>query len=212
MMTTELYTFLFEAFTIVSVSTLLAIKFKFLPLKFSYTCLIFLVILSAALTWYSQPTWRELGMMMPSLTEIGIYMLMTVICGLVILYLNKHFYHGKPANIFIGGQALIVFYAIISAPAQEFLFRSFVYYSLAESQALSFISMVGVSTALFWIAHLVFDDLNLMQGTFFMGLIWSVIYFFIPNLPLVSLSHAVIGVLAFQQGIITRRSILGDVI
>jgi len=206
-----MYAIFFGAILFLSLVSVLVVKLKLVSKKLSYPGLFFLVFLSLVLTIYSKPTLGQLGLVLPSITSVFLYSLVTAISCFLFYLLNKYLYKQKPVNnIFKNSSSKMTFYIVLSASAQEFLFRSFLYYSLSTIGLLNLLSMALLSSLLFGIAHLGFEDKYLAQGTFVMGIIWGLSYFIVPDLLLISISHAVIGLFAFSQGLIKRQIFFGQ--
>ncbi|NQU45828.1 MAG: CPBP family intramembrane metalloprotease [Chlorobium sp.] len=95
----------------------------------------------------------------------------------------------------------IFFYVLISSPVQEFLFRSFLFSEMRRSNIHSPIWQVVISAMSFAFLHAVYLDPLTGLLSFAAGIMWSIIYQRIPNLAEVSLSHAIIGIMAIMSGV-----------
>jgi len=201
-----MYVALFILITILSIGITLSIKLKLISLKFAYLGLFTLVFLAFLLISNENPTREQIGIFIPSIDQSIIYLFTTIFICFLLWSFNKFLFKFKHNSFNLHKKWInhIFFYLIISAPAQEFLFRSFLYFSLLQMGALTLISMTVISSLLFTTAHIVFEDNLFILGTFVMGAIWGFIYFFIPNLILISLSHAIVGLFAFKQGFIKK--------
>ncbi|ABB23632.1 CPBP family intramembrane glutamic endopeptidase [Pelodictyon luteolum] len=97
--------------------------------------------------------------------------------------------------------AFFFFYILISSPVQEFLFRSFLFAEMQRCGIGSPLLQVMISAVLFAFLHAVYLDPLTGLLSFAAGIMWSIIYQRIPNLAGVSLSHAIIGIMAIMSGI-----------
>lgn len=100
--------------------------------------------------------------------------------------------------------AFVFFYVLVSSPVQEFLFRSFLFAEMRRSGIRSPLWQVLISAASFALLHAVYLDPLTGLLTFLAGLVWGVIYLRVPNLAGVSLSHAIVGMVAIMAGIARR--------
>lgn len=206
-MNPSIYAVFFGLVVIFSLLSVVVIKTKIIQVKFSYPGLFTLVVLSLILTIKSGASFKNLGILSPSVKDIMIYGFLTFVCCLGLFLLNKYLYKQEPVtNLFGHTHLKIIFYVLLSSPAQEFLFRSFLFYSLGVISQLNIWSMTLISSLLFGIAHLGYEDKYLTQGTFVIGAIWGLTYYLFPNLILISFSHAIVGLFAFSKGLIKKET------
>lgn len=98
--------------------------------------------------------------------------------------------------------AFYTFYILISAPLQEFIFRSLMLYELGVFfRGHKFLKII-ISAAIFSFAHSFYRSWSVLLITFAMGLIWGYLYLKKPNLFAVSLSHAVLGAFTVFLGLV----------
>lgn len=95
----------------------------------------------------------------------------------------------------------VPFYLFLSAPIQEFLFRGFLLAEMRASGIERGWVFVLVSALSFSFIHIIYGDWLTMLVTFLGGLVWGVVYYRVPNLAGVSLSHALFGLLALLGGL-----------
>lgn len=94
-----------------------------------------------------------------------------------------------------------LFFVLLSAPAQEFLYRSFLFAELAAAR-IPPVGMVVVSACLYSFMHTIARDGMTTLLTFVVGLIWATIFLRTNNFFIVALSHAGLGVAAITLGVI----------
>lgn len=94
-----------------------------------------------------------------------------------------------------------LFFVFVSAPAQEFLYRSFLFAELAAARVPPF-AVVIVSATLFSFMHIIYRDYMTVLVTFLAGLVWSVVVMRTKSLLAVALSHAALGALAVTLGVV----------
>lgn len=95
-----------------------------------------------------------------------------------------------------------LFYVIVSSPAQEFLFRSLPFAEMDRARLLRPPARVLLSSAVYCFAHVFYGDLITLAVTLSMGVVWGIIYHKHPNFWGVMLSHAALGVMSIEVGII----------
>ena len=97
--------------------------------------------------------------------------------------------------------SFFTFYVLISAPAQEFLYRSFLFAEVAAAQLSPAVALVA-SSSLYSFMHVVGYDAVTVILTFVAGLIWGWIFLRTRNLAVVAVSHAILGVATLLVGAI----------
>lgn len=100
------------------------------------------------------------------------------------------------------GPGFALFYLLVSCPAQEFLYRAFPHALLRRKLAVGAAGYVAASTAAYTWMHVIYLDPVVLAFSAAAGLAWGTAYVLRPNLPLVSLSHTVAGLVAMWFGFI----------
>ena len=138
----------------------------------------------------------DLGIVSPSFTDFSVYFAVTLVVCALVYFMSKKKIRRLDRN-------KILLYAFLRVPAQEFIFRSFLYYFLNKVGLLVFSNFVMISSLFYaFLLHSVFREKMLLWGTLVLGIVWSAIYYLIPNLILVSISHAVVGLWAVSLGVV----------
>ncbi len=207
MLSTFVYTICFVLLVTICFSIVFLAKTNRIDKEYSYTALFIVSSLSFLLVFINGFTLKQIGITSPSNSDIIIYSLLTIFCCLIIYVLNKGWFKLK-RNLKTREDEIrkFIFYTTISVTVQEFLFRTFLYYSLIQMNIFNIYTMVIFSCLLFGIAHLAFKGTIFKTGVFIMGIIWGISYFYIPNLILIAISHAIIGMFAYYQGIIDETT------
>ena len=97
--------------------------------------------------------------------------------------------------------AFYIFFVFVSAPAQEFLYRSFLFAELAKLQVTPRATVL-LSTALFGFMHVIYKDLATVLLTLTVGFIWAIVFHTTRRVSIVAVSHAALGVVAILSGVI----------
>ena len=100
-----------------------------------------------------------------------------------------------------GHVAFYLFFVFVSAPAQEFLYRSFLF---AELRAIAIAPkwIVMLSASLFGFMHIIYRDALTVILTLVAGLIWALVFHSTRKVGIVAFSHAAIGLAAILAGLI----------
>lgn len=93
------------------------------------------------------------------------------------------------------------FFVFVSAPAQEFLYRSFLFEELTAAKVRSSY-IILVSALLFAFMHIIYRDAVTLALTFAAGLLWGVAFHRTRSFCVVALSHAILGAGAIARGVI----------
>ncbi len=106
-----------------------------------------------------------------------------------------------PGPFFPAWGVFILFYFLFASPVQEFLFRGFLFAEMRAAGIRRAWVLIVVSALSFSFVHSIYGDRLTLAVTFAVGILWAGIYYRIPNLAGVSLSHAIVGFLAILAGI-----------
>jgi membrane protease YdiL (CAAX protease family) len=94
------------------------------------------------------------------------------------------------------------FYILISAPSQEFIFRSVLFAELKRTNVNSAAAQIAVTSVTYSFLHVIYNDWITLAATLLMGIIWGIIYYKQPNWAAVAFSHAVLGAVSISVGLI----------
>jgi membrane protease YdiL (CAAX protease family) len=95
-----------------------------------------------------------------------------------------------------------LFYVFVSCPAQEFAYRAFIFEFLRERRLACGWGVMIVSVVLYAFAHVIYGDIITLLVAIGMGVVWGGVYSWLPNIVGVSMSHAALGLLAFELGLV----------
>jgi uncharacterized protein len=95
-----------------------------------------------------------------------------------------------------------VFYIFFCGPSQEFLFRSVVFAEMNRARNIGPILQVLISALIYCFMHIFYNDLITLGVTLLMGILWGIIYYKYPNFWGVTFSHAILGVVSIEIGLI----------
>lgn len=101
--------------------------------------------------------------------------------------------------IIYGSIRFYLFYIFLSAPLQEFIYRSYLTRAM-ENAGLNQSLKLIVSSALYSFLHIIYVDLFTLLATFLLGLYWGSNYNKFRNWYAVSISHSILGAFSILLG------------
>lgn len=172
-----------------------------IPFRFRFAVLISMTVLMSLHASYAKRSWLSLGFSRENLK--GSLFWNSIVSLLLIATILVAFYSGmirKPTipswNLFF------VFYIFISAPAQEFLYRSALFAEMSASGIVSPIAQIAISALTYSFLHIIYKDIITILVTLLMGVIWGAIYHYRRNFFGVAVSHSVLGALSILVGLV----------
>lgn len=162
--------------------------FGFVPFEWRFRMLIGMAILAATISSWHGHGHRELGFP-PAFNRAPRMALIAVLLAAAAI----------PAMA-AQGAAFFGFYMLISAPAQEFLYRGFLFARMKASSVRPAFQVL-CSASLFSFMHVIYRDTFLVAITFAAGILWAWLYQQTRSLTLVAASHSVVGAAAIWYGL-----------
>jgi uncharacterized protein len=144
---------------------------------------------------------RELGFRADNLKGSFLWNAVITALALGLIYLGWRF-GILESRYYSGGIGFYLFYVFLSAPLQEFVFRSLMFYELNLLQRKGELAKVFISAFVYSVAHIVYRDAVVLLITFLIGLVWGYIYLKKPNFWGVAISHAILGAVTVFFGVI----------
>ena len=173
----------------------LLVYLRIIPLKYIFPTILSVFILVLMITLSKNINPLNLGIRLDNLAISAIpYVLLTIFGSLLIYFLAKKLKKEPFKNCwkFYHFQFGFIFLALF----QEFLYRSFLMHEL-KLMFSSFFLIVIIDAFLFSIMHVIFVDKKMAVSiTFLAGLVFASVYYFYPNLLLITLSHAILNFVA----------------
>ena len=168
------------------------------PYSGRYLLLLASVFLCGLLMTLSGATWKDIGVARGALrdTSSGIFvgLLFSVLLGAYFVSQGARGYD-HPSFTFVA------FYAVVSVPAQEFIYRSSLFYGLRPQLGFPAWFRVAISTALYSFMHTIYGDVSIVLATIVFGVTWGIMYERRRSLLTVCISHLIVGVAAFTMGL-----------
>lgn len=108
----------------------------------------------------------------------------------------------RPSEYYHNNAWFYVYYVLLSAPLQEFIFRSLALYELNSLLKNKDWLKVLISALVFSLAHAAYHSWTVLAITFAIGILWGILYQKHPNFYAVALSHVILGFATVVLGIV----------
>ena len=168
-----------------------------IPFQWRFHVLILMTLLAGSLALFRRHSAISLGLVLPRFWPLmGWSVIPPVILTAAVTLSDLP--HRQPTP---GHLAFYVFFVFVLAPAQEFLYRSFLFAELRKIR-IPPNAIVLASTVLFGFMHIIYKDLVTVLLTLAAGLIWSIVFNRTRKVYMVAASHAALGVAAILSGVI----------
>jgi membrane protease YdiL (CAAX protease family) len=167
-----------------------------IPFHWRFYTLVLMTLLAGAIA-LSRHSRESLGLTLPRLRSFLAWSVIpSAILIAIVLASDLRHRAFTPAHL-----AFYVFFVFVSAPAQEFLYRGFLF---AELRAIAIPpkAIVILSATLFAFMHIIYRDLATVALTLAVGLIWAIVFHTTRKVSIVAFSHAALGVVAILSGVI----------
>jgi len=172
-----------------------------IPFRYRFAVMFCVLTVIVSYVWIRKFNWSDLGFRRDTLKKSMMWNFGTSLLFLSLLYwLHEAGLIGKETINF--WPLFFIFYILILTPAQEFFFRSILFAEMGNLRKKRYWSIIILSSLSFCFLHIIYQHPVMMLVTFFMGLVWSIIYYKYPNFWGVTLSHAMLGTAAFALGLI----------
>jgi len=157
--------------------------------------------LAAGHCFYNRRTWQQLGFRSDNLkASLFANAVLSLVIVLITFAIKRHETHRL--DEFHAHFDFYLPYILLYSPAQEFLFRSYLFEEFRARGVISAPLLIGTTSLLYCLIHSISNTWDAVGLTLIMGLIWGTIYWRKPNFYGVALSHCVIGVVTILLGLI----------
>ncbi len=166
------------------------------PFRLRFYALALMTVVAMVLSTTRQYSMERLGLTRPALMKLIGFTILPPLVALALMYPLG--FVGRLTQVPATG--FYLFFMTISAPAQEFLFRSFLFVALASNGVTRRPAVILISALLFAGMHLIYRDAWTLALTFLAGLIWALLFSRTRNFFMVAASHACLGAIAIRLG------------
>lgn len=180
---------------------ILLVWFGVIPFEFRFYVLVAITVFSAIYSFLRRHSLYDLGFRLDNI-KYALF-LNGILILFVLIILTAFCYSKNTTGLIIPGWSWFNgFYVLISAPSQEFLFRSVLFAELRKINVNRTFSKIALTTVTYCFLHIIYNDLLTLLATLFMGTIWGIIYNKTDNFWGIALSHAVLGAVSISIGLI----------
>jgi uncharacterized protein len=174
-----------------------------MPETNKYLVATIMVTLSVIYSLLKRKKLHELGIRKDTFKKSLVYNGMLTLSLSIVIYLAyiNNLYRPSSLPEWANIEAFL-FYFFVSSPAQEFLYRSFLFSEMNLAKINNIWAQIFISSFTFSFFHIHHKDFFILGITFFVGIVWSVIYQKYPNLISVSISHSILGIIAVMTRLI----------
>ena len=169
-----------------------------IPFRWRFQTLLLISLGAILLSWRYQYSPLALGFNVPRLLPTFFWILLPIALFITVEVIFR--LRGRQAPIVNVG--FFLFFVFVSAPAQEFIYRSFLFAQMDSMTHWTSLTKILVSAALYSLMHVIYRDELTLFLTFAIGLVWAGLYVHTRSFAIVALSHAVLGALAIFLGVI----------
>jgi len=179
----------------------LLIWFEIIPFEFRFQVLIIITIISAIYSFFRNHSLYDLGFRLDNI-KYSLF-LNCILILLALIFLTTLYYSDNIRSPVIPEwKWFYIFYILISAPSQEFVFRSVLFAELKKTNINSLFFKIILTSVTYSFLHLIYNDLLTLLITLLMGIVWGVIYSRTGNFWGVAFTHAVLGIISINIGLI----------
>jgi len=167
-----------------------------IPFDLRFHVLVFMTLVAAGLS-FTRHSAVNLGLTLPRLVPLAMWSVVPsgLLIGWVLLRDSGHRV-ATPTHL-----VFYVLFVFVLAPAQEFVYRSFLFAELGAAQ-IPQNAIVFLSAGLFGFMHIIYNDFTTVLVTLGAGLIWAGVFHATRKTCIVALSHAAVGTAAIFSGIV----------
>ncbi|MDB9374889.1 CPBP family intramembrane glutamic endopeptidase [Nodularia sphaerocarpa] len=94
-----------------------------------------------------------------------------------------------------------IFFVAVSSPLQEFLYRGFLFGIFSRAKLAIWLQIL-LSTLLYSLVHLIYEDVPTLLSTLIIGLFWGYHYAKYRNLYSIIICHSILGAIAILVGLV----------
>lgn len=179
---------------------ILLLAYGVIPKEASHAILILMTLIMVAYALTKPIPAREIGIRKDNLRQALVWQgLATIVLIITLVIVSKtglmhpKYYEQSPL--------FYLFYIFLSAPLQEFVFRSLMFRELNIYLQKDWAKIL-VSAVIFSFAHYAYRDLSVLLITLVAGVVWGIIYLKKPNFWAVAASHALVGAVTVFLGFV----------
>ena len=178
----------------------LLVYWGFIPFSWRFYVMIITAIVMLAIARIYRYSPIELGLTKQNLENSFKSIALPTLVAVVLMLIYHAFQESRLDNSAYNW-TFYLFFVIVSAPVQEFLYRGFLF-GIFTRVKLAIWWQILLSTSLYSFVHIIYQDLPTLLLTFMVGLVWSCYYAKYRNLYSIIISHGLLGLVAILVGLV----------
>ena len=178
----------------------LLVYWGFIPFSWRFYIMIIMAILMLAIARIYRCSPIELGLTKQNLENSSKSIALPTLAAVVLMVIYHALQESRLDNSAYNW-TFYLFFIIVSAPVQEFLYRGFLF-SIFTRVKLAIWWQILLSTSLYSFVHIIYQDLPTLLLTFMVGLVWGCYYAKYRNLYSIIVSHGLLGLVAILVGLV----------
>jgi len=171
-----------------------------IPYGWRFFMLLALGVIFSVLSYVRGYTLNELGFRKDNIRKAFLVQVPILLGFLFVLSFSHKL--GFVEREFMSKELFLLFYALISSPFQEFIYRSYMFALLKRCGWENRFVFVLFMVIPFAFVHIIYHNILTLIFALIAGVFWSYTYIRQANLFAVSFSHAVIGFVALVLGVV----------
>jgi uncharacterized protein len=180
---------------------ILLIRLDIIPFAYRFHVLVAIAILLGAVARFSGMSRQELGLGTEGLIKsLAVNALLALVIGGLMMLAYWQGLVREPTRPNMTWFA--PFYVLVSCPAQEFATRGYLFARMRRSGIVHPAGLILISAAVYASLHLIYNDPLTFLAPLGMGIVWATIYWRIPNLWGLMLSHSALGLISIFVGLV----------
>jgi hypothetical protein len=178
---------------------IILLAYRIIPIEANPTILVLMSLIMVAYAITKPIEGRELGLRKDNFGRSMFWSSLVTIAFIVVLFII--YKTGAIRPKYSETAIFYLFYVFLSAPLQEFVFRSLMFHELKIYFKKDWFRVL-LSAVIFSFAHYMYRDLSVMLLTFAAGLLWGYVYLKKPNFWALAISHAIVGAVTIFLGFV----------
>ena len=172
------------------------------PTKYKAWVLVALGLLVGFFVWVQDWSWVQLGVRLDNLSQSVIPFALLTVVSVLFLFAYGKLHRRRFIPAWVDHQQ-VLFWVTLGSILQEIIYRGYLMPKL--EQITSFVLLIiTANTILFLLPHLIYPELKPnMLLIFISGIMFATIYYYYPNLILISAMHMILNFVATSFGFFT---------
>jgi membrane protease YdiL (CAAX protease family) len=188
---------------IVSLGYILPVLFIYLglvPFSWRFYILILAAVAILAIAQLYQFSPRELGITKQNFSSSLSAIALPTLASALLMFIY-YMIQGARIDNSAYRWPFYIFFVAVSSPLQEFLYRGFLFGIFSRAKLAIWLQIL-LSTLLYSLVHLIYEDVPTLLSTLIIGLFWGYHYAKYRNLYSIIICHSILGAIAILVGLV----------